>query len=175
MIHKAWSSIWEVPYCFSRSFVKFQGHMGQKNCYFDPNQAFPDCNSWLNLPMALRWCTKLNIVQKRCHIVFQGHPSNFKVMGDKTITNFDPNWAFPDCNSSLTSPMDLEWCTKAWCSIEEVPCCFPMLSIKFQGHTGKKISNSIHRPISTTNFLLCIQICEMGPRVWTLLSEVIKR
>ena len=26
---------------------------------------------------------------------------------------------------------------KAWCNIEQVPYCFQMLSIKFQGHTGK--------------------------------------
>ena len=30
MMHKAWSSIEEVPYCFPRSSIKFQGRMGQK-------------------------------------------------------------------------------------------------------------------------------------------------
>ena len=30
MMHKAWSNIEEVPYLFSRSSVKFQGHTGQK-------------------------------------------------------------------------------------------------------------------------------------------------
>ena len=30
MMHKAWSNIVEVPYCFSRSFCKFQGHTRQK-------------------------------------------------------------------------------------------------------------------------------------------------
>ena len=30
MMHKAWSSMEKVSYCFSRSSVKFQGHMGQK-------------------------------------------------------------------------------------------------------------------------------------------------
>ena len=39
--------------------------------------------------------------QKRCPIVLQGHPSNFKVTRLKKVVNFDPNWAFPDCNSSL--------------------------------------------------------------------------
>ena len=29
MLHKAWSSIEEVPYCFSRSPVKFLGHTAQ--------------------------------------------------------------------------------------------------------------------------------------------------
>ena len=87
---KAWSSIEEVPYCFSRSFVKFQGHMGQKIADFDPNWAFPECNSSLNSPMALKWCTKLNVAWKRCPIVFQGHPSNFKVTGDKKSPIFTP-------------------------------------------------------------------------------------
>ena len=103
MMHKAWSSIGEVPYCFSRSSVKFQGHTGQKIVDFDPNWAFPDCNSTLNEPMALKWCTKLNVVQKRCPIVFQGHLSNFKVTRDKNSADFDPNWAFPDCYSSLNT------------------------------------------------------------------------
>ena len=79
MMHKAWSSMEEVPYCFSRSSVKLQGHTALKNVEFDPNWAFPDCNSSLNSPTATKWCTKLEAVLKRCPIVFQGHPSNFKV------------------------------------------------------------------------------------------------
>ena len=46
---------------------------------FDPNWAFPDCNSSLNAPMATKWCIKLEVAQNRCPIVFQGHPSNFKI------------------------------------------------------------------------------------------------
>ena len=30
MMHKAWSNIEEVPYCFSRSYVKLQGHVALK-------------------------------------------------------------------------------------------------------------------------------------------------
>ena len=30
MTHKAWSSIEEVSYCFSRSSLKFHGHTGRK-------------------------------------------------------------------------------------------------------------------------------------------------
>ena len=30
MMHKAWSRVEKVPYCFSRSSVKFQGHMWPK-------------------------------------------------------------------------------------------------------------------------------------------------
>ena len=84
MMHKAWSSIEEVPYCFSRSSIKFQGHMALKNVEFDPNWAFPDCNSSLNSPKAMKYYTKLETAKERCPIVFQRHPSNFKVTRDKT-------------------------------------------------------------------------------------------
>ena len=79
MMHKAWSRIEEVPYCFSRSYVKLQGHTAQKIFNFDPNWPFPDCISSLKSPMATKWWTKLEIALKRCPIVFQGHLSNFKV------------------------------------------------------------------------------------------------
>ena len=152
MMHRAWSSIEEVPYCFWRSYVKLQGHTALKIVDFDSNWAFPECNSSLESPMATKWCTKLEVALKRCPIVFQGHPSNFKVTRDKTspilteigrfwtigrsqlsnpsdlpcsrssvkfeghtgqkIADFDPNWAFPGCNTSLNSPMALKWCNK---------------------------------------------------------------
>ena len=54
MMHKAWSSIEEVPYCFWRSSVKFEGHAALKSVEFDPNWALPDCNSSLNSPMATK-------------------------------------------------------------------------------------------------------------------------
>ena len=79
IMHTAESSIEEVPYCFSRSSVKFQGHTALKFAKFDPDWAFPDCNSSLNSTMATKWCTKLEVALKRCPIVFQGHLSNFKV------------------------------------------------------------------------------------------------
>ena len=77
--HTAGSSIEEVPYCFSRSCVKFQGHTALKIVEFDPDWAFPDCNSSFDTQMATKWCTKLEVASKRCPIVFQGHASNFKV------------------------------------------------------------------------------------------------
>ena len=84
MMHRALSRIVEVPYCFSRSYVKLQGHTALKIVEFDPNWAFPDCNSSLNSPMAMKCCTKLETAKARCPIVFQGHPSNFKVTRYKT-------------------------------------------------------------------------------------------
>ena len=70
MMHIAWCCLEEVPYCFSRSSVKFQGHTALKIVKFDPDWAFPDCNSSLNSPMAKKWCTKLEVALKRCPFVF---------------------------------------------------------------------------------------------------------
>ena len=41
-MHKAWNSKGEMPYCFPRSSIKFQGHTVQNITGFDPNWAFPD-------------------------------------------------------------------------------------------------------------------------------------
>ena len=119
--------------------------------------------------MAMKCCTKLETAKERCPIVFQGHPSNFKVTRYKTspiltqigrfwtigrsqlsnpsdlpcsrssvkfqghtalkIVEFDPNWVFPDCNSSLKSPMAMKWCTKLEVALKRYP-------IVFQGHTS---------------------------------------
>ena len=41
----------------------------------------------------------------RSYIKLQGHTA-------LKIIDFDPNWPFPDCISSLISPMVTKWCTK---------------------------------------------------------------
>ena len=108
MIHRAWSSIVEVPYCFPRSYVKFQGHMALKIVEFDPNWAFPDCNSSLNSPMAMKCCTKLHTAKERCPIVFQGHPWNFKVTRYKTSPILTQIGRFRTIGrSQLSNPSDL--------------------------------------------------------------------
>ena len=118
MMHKAWSSIEEVPYCFSRSYVKYQGHTALKIVEFDPKWAFPDCNSSLNSPMAMKCCTKLEVAQKRCPIVFQGHPSNFKVTRYKTSPILTQIGRFRTIGQSqLSNPSDL-------------PCSWPGSSIR---------------------------------------------
>ena len=147
MMHRAWSSIVEVPYCFSRSYVKFQGHTALKIVKFDPNGAFPDSNSSLNSPMAMKCCTKLETAKERCPIVFQGHPSNFKVTRDKTSLILTQMGRFRTIGrSQLSNPSDL-------------PCS--RSSVKFQGHTALKIvefypnwpfpdcNSSLNRPMAT--------------------------
>ena len=108
MMHRAWSSIVEVPYSFSRSYVQFQGHTALKIVEFDPNWAFPDSNSSLNSPMAMKCCTKLETAKERCPIVFQGHPSNFKVTRDKTSPILTQIWRLRTIGQSqLWNPSDL--------------------------------------------------------------------
>ena len=88
MMHKAWSSMEKVAYCFSRSSVKFQGHTGSKIADFGPNWVFLDCNSSLNWLMATKWCMKLKVAQKRYPVVLQVFPSNFRVTQGKKLPNF---------------------------------------------------------------------------------------
>ena len=115
MMHRAWSSIVEVPYCFSRSYIKFQGHTALQIFEFDPNWAFPDNNSSLNSLMAMKCCTKLETAKERCPIVFQGHPSNFKVTWDKTSPILTQIRRFGTISrSQLSNPSDLPCLTTAW-------------------------------------------------------------
>ena len=141
MMPKAWSSIEEVPYCFSRSSVKFQGHIALKNVEFDQNWAFQDCNSSLNSPMAMKCCTKFETAKKRCPIVFQGHPSNFKVTRDKTSPILTQIGRFRTIGrSQLSNPSDL-------------PCLYSSPS----GQKGRHFADDIVRSIFV-NEKFCILI-----------------
>ena len=128
MMHRARSSIEEVPYCFSRSYVKSQGHTALKIVDFDPNWAFPDCNSSLNSPMVMKCCTKLQTAKKRRPIVFQGHPSNIKVTRDKTSPILTQIGRFRTIGrSQLSDTLRFALFSRSY--------------IKFQGHTGWKIDD----------------------------------
>ena len=127
MMHIAWCCLEEVPYCFSRSSIKFQGHTALKIVEFDPNWPFPDSNSSLNTPMATKWCINLKVALKRCPIVFQGHLSNFKVTWLKKSSNLTKIGRFRTLNSSLNTPMATKWCTKLEVALKKCP-------IVFQGH-----------------------------------------
>ena len=66
-IHIWWSDTYSlmllrrVALLFSRSTVKFQGPTALKIVEFDPDWAFPDCNSSLNSPMAMKCGTKIEV------------------------------------------------------------------------------------------------------------------
>ena len=182
MMDIAWCCLVEVPYCFSRSFIKYQGQRALKIIEFDPNWLFPDCNSNLNTPMATKWCTKLEVAQKRCPIVFQGHTSNYKVTQCKKSSILTQisiifkvicqiarshgsknRWLWPKLGiSGLYLQCEIingyEMMHKAWCSIEDVPYYFSGSSVKFQGHTGEKLTfesnlSKITRPVAAIKSL----------------------
>ena len=98
MLHKAWNSKGEMPYCFPRSTIKFQGHTVQNITDFDPNWAFLDYRS-------VAASNPSDLPCSRSSVKFQGHTA-------LKIAKFDPDWAFPDCNCSLNTQMATKWCTK---------------------------------------------------------------
>ena len=107
MMLKAISSIEEVPYCFSRLSVKFQGHAAKKMLILTKIGHFLTAtpvwiHQWLlNDAQSLKWR------RRGALFFFQSHPSNFQ-----KSSIFDPNWAFPDCSPSLNSSMATKWCIK---------------------------------------------------------------
>ena len=139
MMHKDWSSIEKVPYFFSMLSIKFQDHRAKKNI-LTQNWDFSVWNSSSNSQMATKWCPNLEVAKKRCPIVFQGHPWNFKITRDKY------RWFWAELSvSGLSLQFEFtdgfEMIYKAWSSIEEVPYCLSRSSNKFQGHAGQKIVN----------------------------------
>ena len=145
MMHRAWSSSVEVPYCFSRSYVKFQGHTALKIVEFDPNWAFPDCNSSLNSPMAMKCCTKLETAKERCPFVFQGHPSNFKVTRYKTSPILTQIGRFRTIGrSQLSNPSDLPCLFNSFFFLRlNVTCRFCILSTVSSRWRGVKIGPNV--------------------------------
>ena len=93
---------------FFKVIRQISSHMALKIVEFDPKWAFPDCNSSLNSPMAMKCCTKLETAKERCPIVFQGHPSNFKVTRYKTSPISTQIGRFRTIGQSqLSNPSDL--------------------------------------------------------------------
>ena len=144
MMHKAWCSIEEVPYCFPRSSIKFQGHTAEKSMIWikfeqdyqaGRSYQIPQICLVHYVPIIVSWNfqelsprTRVTSIQKvttqlnrfrtvtpvwihiwwwndtyssmlpycfsRSSVKFQGHTA-------LKIVKFDPDWMFPDCNSSL--------------------------------------------------------------------------
>ena len=113
MMHKAWCGIQEMPCCFSRSSVKFPGHMAKKRSSLltQIGRLRAVTPVWIHQWL---WNDAQSLKQPRTgallffNVIHQISRSHMT----KKIADFDPNWAFPDCNSRLNSPMALKWCTK---------------------------------------------------------------
>ena len=142
MMHKAWSGIEEVPYCFSRSYVKFRGHMAKKIVDFDPNWAFPDCNSSFNTPMVTKWCNKLEVEQKRCPIVFSCDQAALQMVFSVRLSvrpSVRPSVCLSVCHTFFTmfpssyhhEIFRIYYHGQKWC-----PCKRSRSEVKGQGHIG---------------------------------------
>ena len=71
--------------------------------------------------LAMKCCTKLETAKERCPIVFQGHPSNFKVTRYKTSPILTQIGHFRTVGrSQLSNPSDLP----CWYSGQGVRCLF---------------------------------------------------
>ena len=87
--------------------------------------------------MAMKCCTKLETAKERCPIVFQGHPSNFKVTRDKTSPILTQIRRFRTIGrSQLSNPSDL-------------PCY--CMSAVFQRSRKRKPRHWLKRPRCRSN------------------------
>ena len=173
MLHKAWNSKGEVPYCFTRSSIKFQGHTGQISpiltqigCFLTIGRS--QLSNPSDLPCFSRSYVKLqghtakkksssftqigrfrtvtpvwihqwlwNVAQslkqqRRDALLFSKVIHQISWSHGTNITDFYPNWEFPDYRpvaafKSLNSPMAMKCCTKLETAKERCP-------IVFQGH-----------------------------------------
>ena len=104
MVQIARNSIDEVPYYLSRLSVKIQGHIGQKSPILTQIVHFRTVtpvkiHQWLRNDVQ-----RLKYV-RRCALLFFKVIVKFQGRTGRKIADFDPYWAFPDCNSSSNSPM----------------------------------------------------------------------
>ena len=141
MMHKAWSSIEEVPYCFSRSYIKLQGHTAKKNRFLPKlgisgqlELQFEFTNGYEMMHKAWSSTEEVRYCFSRSYVKFQGHTA-------KKNRWFWPKLGVSGLELQFEFPDGFEMMHKAWCSIEEVPYYFSAPSIKFQGRTGWKIDN----------------------------------
>ena len=108
MMHKAWCSVEEVPYCFSWSSIKFQGHTGQKNHQFWPKLSVSGLSLQFEFTegfemMHKAWCSieeEVPYYFSRSSIKFQGH-TGWK------INDLDQIWARLLDRSQLSNPSHL--------------------------------------------------------------------
>ena len=109
MIHKARSNIEEVPYCFSRSSVKFEGHKEKSPpiltqiWHFRTVTLFEFIDGHEMKHKARSSIEEVPYWFSMSSVKFQGHTA-------KKIVDFDTNWVVPD--HSLNLPTVMKWCTQ---------------------------------------------------------------
>ena len=157
-MHKAWSSIEEMPYCFSRSSVKFQGHTALKIVECDPHWAFPDCKFAFTdgfEMMHKAWC-----IIEEVPYYFSGSSIAFRGHTGWKIDDSNPIWERLLSRSQLSNPSDL------LCFITVIRKCFVnlwyFLSVEFL-IVLSKTAPRIHAHLKLLgNFLVCIFLLNLN-------------
>ena len=136
MMHKTWSSIEEVPYCFWMSSVKFQGHMGQKKHRFRPQ-----IGGFRAVTLVwIHWWLWNDAQHRSGALLFFKVTRQISRWHGTKNCRFWPELGVSGLSLQFEFTHGFEMMHKAWYSIKEVPHCFPRSSVKFQGHTRQKTS-----------------------------------
>ena len=129
MMHKACCSVEEVPYCFPRSSVKFQGHIGRKTSILTQIGRFQTVNLvWIHWWL---WNDAQSLKQHK-KVPYRFSRSSVKFWPKLSVSGLQLQFEFSD---------GFEMMHNAWCGMEMVPYHFSWSSIKCQGHTGWKIDD----------------------------------
>ena len=118
--------------------VKCQGHRGQNNCWPDLGVSVPATpvyiHRWVrNDAQSLKGFKEVPCCFSKSSVKFQGHTGQIKSTILTRIESF-----------RAATPVAIHrWLrndAQGWSCIEEVPRCFSMSSIIFQGHTSQKMT-----------------------------------
>ena len=164
MMQKAWSSIEDVYCYFSRLSLKFQGHTRQKIADFYPNLDFRTVTQiWIHWFL---WNDAQSLTYyRRGDLLFSEviHPIS-RSQGTKTIADFHPNWAFPDYQSNLNSPIDLKWCTKIDVVKKRGPIFFKVIHqiTRSHGLKNRRFESNLRRFLGRLKLsdLPCFALCQ---------------
>ena len=139
MMHKAWCCLEELPFCFSRSSVKFQGHTAKKASSLTNVWRFQTVTSvWIQQWL---WNDAQRLKQHRrgallffkvTRQISRSHGTKYCQFLPKLIISRHGTKNYRFWSELSVSGLWLqfefthgfEMMHKAWCSIEEVPYCF---------------------------------------------------
>ena len=93
--------------------------------------------------MATKWCTKLEVAQKRCLVFFLDHPSNFKVTRAEKLMILSRIEHVPTVTPVWIHRWVRNYAQSFKGGIEEVLYGFLRSSVKFQGHTFQKMADLV--------------------------------
>ena len=137
MTHRTWSSIWDVPYCFSRSSIKFQGQTGQNKANLRNLIAATGLVILLKLDSNRRFSARVTLKFDGWHRKIIGHlfyitPTfvhHLKPLGEFKLVLLSGNAQFGSKSAIFLSRVTLK--------NNRVPLlCYVKLCASFQSHRG---------------------------------------